>query len=212
MDEANRVKPYFALTHYKNRINLNLFSTLPLEKISENKVDQYQNDYNEYKLREIYIVIEESEILFVDKLSQKQMKCLKSGGIEWCNKGANCYTLQRQDFISIPFDVENTGNGAATNTIIAFYKREGKRKGVSLYTIKKDEAFYIHIFCENINNVVGSKYVLELLYSDIIGNDYSQKYPFKFEEDKKTKQFHVAVDLSGKQEIDQGNLKEFQNK
>lgn len=83
-------------------------------------------------------------------------------------------------FVSMPFEVENVGNGAATNTMIAFYKKGEKRKGVSLYTLKQGDSFYFHIFCDDEDIVEGTDYVIELLYGDIIGNYYSQKYPVAF--------------------------------
>lgn len=95
--------------------------------------------------------------------------------------------------------------------MIAFYKKGEKRRGASLYTIKPGSSFYFHVFCDNADSVAGSEYVIELLYGDIIGNYYSQKYPVRFARDAKTRQFCTTVDLTGKQEIDERNMKEPQD-
>lgn len=211
IDEANRVKPYLTLTHYKSQSKSNLLSGPPLETTDADRVEQAQSYYKEYKLEKVYIIIDQAEIRFQDKLSDGQQQRLKFGGLEWHNQGSGRYTLQPHPFVSMPFDVENVGSGAAINTMIAFYKKGDKRRGASLYTIKPGNSFYFHVFCDDADSVAGSEYAIELLYGDIIGNYYSQKYPVGFARDAKTGQFCTTVDLTGKQEIDERNMKEPQD-
>ena len=55
IDEANRVKPYFALTHYKSHTTTNLLSGPPLNEISEGENKWPQgSEYEEYKLERVY--------------------------------------------------------------------------------------------------------------------------------------------------------------
>ena len=213
IDEANRVKPYLALTHYKSHSKTNLFSNLASRQTGESVGEQAQGTsvYEEYRLERVYITINHTTIEYKDKLSDTQQQRLKSGGFEWINHAGGCHSLQAHTFVSMPFEVENVGNGAATNTMIAFYKRGEKRNGVSLYTIKQGDSFYFHVFCDDANIVKGENYIIELLYGDIIGNYYSQKYPVAFNDDEKTKQFCTAVDLSGKQEYTAINMEEDEN-
>lgn len=213
IDEANRVKPYLALTHYKSHSKANLFSNLAPGQTEKSigEQDQGTSEYEEYRLERVYIIIDQATIEFRDRLSDAQQQRLKSGGFEWCNQGGGCHTLQARTFVSMPFEVENVGNGAATNTMVAFYKKGEKRKGVSLYTIKQGASFYFHIFCDDVNIVKENDYIIELLYGDIIGNYYSQKYPVVFGEDAETKRFCTTVDLSGKQELTDMNTEEDEN-
>ena len=95
--------------------------------------------------------------------------------------------------------------------MIAFYKKGEERRGASLYTIKQGDSFYFHVFCDDADSVVDNEYVIELLYGDIIGNYYSQKYPVQFKRDAGTGRFCTRVNLTGKQEIDEKNMKESQN-
>lgn len=203
LDEANRVKPYLALTHYKSHSKSNLLSDFGSSQTGEHKEEQNQDTpaYEEYKLERVYITITEAAIEFKDKLSAAQQQRLKSGGFEWFNHGEGRHSLQAHPFVSMPFEVENVGNGAATNTMIAFYKKGEERRGVRLYTIKQGDSFYFHIFCDDADIVDGNNYVIELLYGDIIGNYYSQRYPVTFGRDAETKHFCTTVDLSGKQEL-----------
>ena len=211
MDEANRVKPYLSLTHYKSESKTNWGLGIPAEATDADGVEQPQSYYTEYKLDKVYIVIAQSEIRFQDKLSDKQQQRIKSGGFEWYDHGGGCRSLQSHPFVSMPFDVENVGSGAAINTMIAFYKKGEARRGASLYTIKQGASFYFHVFCDDAESVVGSEYVIELLYGDIIGNYYSQKYPVHFKRDAGTGQFCTRVNLTGKQELDKKSTKEPQD-
>lgn len=213
IDEANRVKPHLALTHYKSHSKVNLFSNLAPGQTGKSigEQDQGTSAYEEYRLERVYIIINQATIEYRDRLSDAQQQRLKSGGFEWCNQGGGCHTLQACSFVSVPFEVENVGNGAATNTMVAFYKKGEKRRGVSLYTIKQGDSFYFHIFCDDANIVKGNDYIIELLYGDIIGNYYSQKYPVTFGENAETKRFCTTVDLSGKQELTDMNTEEDEN-
>lgn len=211
MDEANRVKPYLSLTHYKSESKTNWGLGISAEATDTDGVEQPQSYYTEYKLDKVYIVIDQAEIRFQDKLSDNQQQRIKSGGFEWYDHGGGCRSLQSHPFVSMPFDVENVGSGAAINTMIAFYKKGEARRGASLYTIKQGASFYFHVFCDDAESVVGREYVIELLYGDIIGNYYSQKYPVHFKRDAGTGRFCTRVNLTGKQEIDEKNMKESQN-
>lgn len=218
IDEANRVKPYLALTHYKSHSKANLFSNLAPGQTEKSigEQDQGTSEYEEYRLERVYIIIDQATIEFRDRLSDAQQQRLKSGGFEWCNQGGGCHTLHARTFVSMPFEVENVGNGAATNTTVDFYKKGEKQKGekqkgVNLYTIKQGASFYFHIFCDDANIVKGNDYMIELLYGDIIGNYYSQKYPVVFGEDTETKRFRTTVDLSGTQKLTDMNTEEDKN-
>ena len=59
IDEANRVKPYLALTHYKSHSKANLFSNLAPSQTgaSAREQDQGTSPYEEYRLEKVYITI-----------------------------------------------------------------------------------------------------------------------------------------------------------
>ena len=211
VDELNRVKPYFALTHYQSRSKISFASKSSLCKDEIDKNEKFQSSYEEFILKKIYIIITPSKIEFKDKLSEDQQDLLLYNGFKWYNCGNGNYKLKDSGLVSTPFDVENVGNGAATNTWIAFYKKGEKPRGVRLYTIKQGHSFYFHVFCDNADGVVESEYVIELLYGDIIGNYYSQKYSVRFTRDAETGRFCTTIDLTGKQEIDERNMKEPQD-
>lgn len=213
IDEINRVKPYFALTHCNSQSKLNPSALFNSGGVETNTDEKNQNVFTceEYRLKEIYIVIEQTTITFRERLSNAQRQRLESDRIGLCKRGEGCQPFKAHSLIYMTFEVENVGNGAATNTKIAFYKKGEERMGVSLYTVKKGDLFKFHIFCDDENIVKGNDYVIELIYGDIIGNDYSQKYPVAFDEDAETKWFCTTVDLSGKQELTDMNTEENEN-
>ena len=198
LDEANRVKPYFAFTQYKTESTVNL--TLQESTDNENKKNQHsENIYREYKQEEVYLLINENRINFYEELPKQQQLLLKNCGIEWCNCG-NRAIIQPHNFISLPFDVENVGNGASINTMIAFYKEGEARRGLNVYTIKQGRSFYFHIFVDGIDaSIMSDKYVVELVYSDIIGNYYSQKYSAELGKNGAGDPM-ISISLDGKQE------------
>lgn len=213
IDEINRVKPYFALTHYRSQSKLNPSALFNSGEVETNKGEKNQDvfTYEEHRVKAIYIIIEKTTISFRERLSKAREQRLRSGGFELCNKGGECHTPRARDCTSTPFEVENVGNGAATNTVVAVYKKGEKRKVVNLYTIKQGDSFYLHVYCDDANIVKGNDYIIELLYGDIIGNYYSQKYPMTFDEDADTKRICPSIDLSGKQEIIDMNTEEDKN-
>lgn len=200
-DEVNRVKPYFSLTEYSSRSKYNVLQDALLDSEEKESTEQSQSFYEEYKPKKIFIVIDKEGIHFKDVLLDAQQQCLKSGGLEWVKRDSGYRALESHPFISLPFDAENVGNGAAIDTMIAFYKKGENRRGIHLFTMKKEDSFYFHIFCNDADIVVDFEYIIELIYGDILGNCYTQKYPVKFSKSNDSR-YSMKCDLIGKQEID----------
>lgn len=211
VDAANRVKPYLSLTHYDSESKSSFGVGISADKSDVEQGAPTENYYKEYKVNKVYIIIDPTGIQFRNKPSSSQQRRLESGGLEWHNYSNGSRVLKAHPFISIPFDVENVGSGAAINTMIAFYKKGEKRRGASLYTVKQGDSFYFHVFCDDADSIVDNEYVIELIYGDIIGNDYSQKYPVQFRRNAETGQVYPTINLAGKQEIEKSEIKEYQN-
>lgn len=188
-DEKNRVKPYFALTCYEASIKIGFFNENQATKNITEK-EQVQCGYKEYRLNRVYIIINETGIEWKKKLSTAQQQRLELG---WLKGGIN------SNLVSVPFEAENVGNGAAANTMLAFYKKGEARKSVGLYTVKQGDSFYFHIYCDDAEIVNDSEYVIEIIYKDIIGNYYSQEYPVSFDKEVKTNCFRACFELKGTQ-------------
>ena len=196
-DEKNRQLPYLALTYMWKDSRFNLFdAAFSQEKESEKSdTDSY---YNEYKLSRVYIVISTRGIEYKNKLDKRQETILQQGGLAWVDNGSS-KILKPHILISLPFEVENVGNGAAIDFRLAFNRKDSaEHRAVSLFTLKREDKVYFHVFSELESDDLLGDYILELQYCDILGNRYSQKYPVSFErENEKVKR---TIDFTGKQD------------
>ena len=100
----------------------------------------------------------------------------------------------------MPFEIENVGNGAALCLQVGFYADDTDKMGINFYTVKPNKNLYVHIFASDIEGKLDKDYCLELIYRDILGNQYSQKYPVRFEQDNNSHRVIQKIDLNGKQE------------
>lgn len=197
-DEANRVRPYLALTHYKSKSKCKIFSTV-LDSANSESYKDPEEYYKEYKLDKVFIIIGSEGILFKDGLTDAQQEALKSGGLGWRNDGGMHYTLRPLNIVSMPFEIENVGTGACLNTMIVFYKKGSARRGINVFTIKSGESAYCHIFSDEQNSSLYGEYILEFIYSDILGNCYSQKYDVEFGINPEGGKFFSSINLQAEQ-------------
>ena len=197
-DEKNRQRPYLALTHIQQDMKFDLLGAA-LESINNADVVNNGSYYREFKLDNIYIIISSNGIEYKYKLNSKQENLLRQRGCIW--EGDNTTkVLSIHNYISIPFELENVGNGAAIDLKIAFNKKDClNRRAVSLYTLKCNDKVYFHIFSELESEDILGEYTLELLYRDILGNEYTQKYPVSFTRENNA--VKETIDLTGTQEI-----------
>ena len=196
-DERNRQLPYLALTYMQKDSRFNLFDSA-FTQASENR-DDVESYYAEYRLDRVYIVITKDGIEYRKKLDGKQNSILQQGGLTWDTE-EKAKVLRPHNYISLPFEIENVGNGAAIDFKLAFNKNDcPNRRAVSLYTLKCGSKVYFHIFSDLESESILGDYNLDLEYSDILCNHYSQKYPISFQ--KEGNQIKQTMDFSGKQDL-----------
>ncbi|MBR0510186.1 MAG: hypothetical protein IJJ85_08715 [Clostridia bacterium] len=201
-DERNRQLPYLALTYLRKQNVINMFDVAS-DCVNETSINDGTTQYSEYRLEKVYIILTSEGIVCKDKLDHNQQALLEHGGIK-AKKEGNKTSFIYQRFISLPFEVENVGNGAAIDLRLSLYRKDDKNpRYVSYYTLKCNETVYFHIFSDlsNINNedILGD-YMLDFCYRDILQNRYSQKYPVSF--NKKDKDDIIStVEFSCEQEM-----------
>lgn len=194
-DARNRIRPYMALTYIRSRFKTNFLDTC----LSNNRKSQTENYYEEFRLSNIYIILEKDGIKYNRDLTESQKAVLAQGGGKW--EGTD--KLKRfivSDYISIPFEADNVGNGAAINLTLCFNRLNPKAKrGCHFFTIMPNSSIYFHIFSEADADDVLGEYLLELFYHDIEGTYYSQKYPVVIK--RHNNSVVPEVDFTGAQEI-----------
>lgn len=200
-DERNRVRPYFALTHLETKRKYRWLEDVEADCGTETEQEDTSKNYEEYRPERVFVIIKKKTVDYKYELTQTQKDILATGGLKWQEIGKGAHALTSMDYISLPFEVENVGNGAALCFQLGFYAEGQEKEGLNLFTVKTNKSLYIHIFASNIEGTLGKNYILELFYRDILGNTYSQKYPVKFEKDDKTQRILQQIDLTGKQEL-----------
>lgn len=199
-DERNRVRPYFALTHLKSKSKYNWLDGDTSESEDRTENQKSIKAYEEYKPERVFIIIKNNAIDYKYELTQKQKDILATGGMKWQEIGKGARALTSLEYISLPFEIENVGNGAALCLQVGFYADDTDKMGINFYTVKPNKNLYVHIFASDIEGKLDKDYCLELIYRDILGNQYSQKYPVRFEQDNNSHRVIQKIDLNGKQE------------
>jgi hypothetical protein len=100
--------------------------------------------------------------VFTDQLSKEQKGIVERAGFSWKPEGKGHYIPEFKNYLSMPFQIDNVGGGAALNSQLIFAKDGTKRRGVTFYTLKPDDNFYFHIFSESITDEMYGTYTLEL--------------------------------------------------
>ena len=198
-DEINRVKPYFALTHYRVRARIDMINSFIGNSGSTSDNTDNESYYEEYAQSEVYVIIDYEGIHFLDKLSEEHQKLIKMCGIHLESNGKGTSFVKTSDYISMPFEAQNVGNGAAINTVLIFYEKGKERRGNTLYTKKKNDTFHVHLLCTDTSVVADKEFIMELEYGDILGNKYSQKYPIEFKRNESNGRIDRFIDMAGKQ-------------
>ena len=194
-DVKNRVLPFIALTTLKVRSKYSPFRETDVpQKTSES------NEYEEYKIKKIYYVIEKGQISVTSRLQQEQETTLKQGGWHWELNDSGSMQLVCVDLIALPFELENVGNGAANRLRIGLNSQpvdEKKWKYTTAMPLKVGETLYIHVYCQDGAESKGS-YIFDLVYEDIYANKYRQRYGIAI--DNPNGIVHAWIDLGCNQE------------
>lgn len=185
-DLINQSLPFFALNIlYKKRKHPNNwleYSYSDNDEKKEKSNDDWQ--YSEIKLRTIYFVFDNDSFVPKYELSTEQIDLIKKDGNTIHNGDFGETIFSKTLILSQPYELENVGKGPAINTRIGFNKSsvtKNERKYIKPENLKVGDFFYINIYIQNITDSVIGEYVLEVNYSDIYGNNYSQENKISIE-------------------------------
>lgn len=199
-DVRNRTLPYISLFALQQDISINLleFTSGRLQSTGHSLQTDEPRTYREYRLEKGFIIIQNEQIEYKRKLTERQEELVKNGGLEEINRDG-IKSLYDRKILSIPIELENVGNGVALHFRVGLYKsKEEEPKFILPVDLKVGEKMYIHIFSENYNNSIG-EYTLGVYYEDILNNSYSQLFKFLIGKDETTGKLFSSLDLSGKQ-------------
>jgi hypothetical protein len=199
-DERNRIKPYLALTQIRAKSKYNFWETVfNGPNVTKEQEKEPEKIYMEFRLTRVYIIISKEKIEFKDGLTQSQQQLLNEGGFLWKGTEKGC-SLELQKYLSLPFEVDNVGNGAAINFKLSLYKNDSsEHRATSIYTLKQGDKIYFHIFSELEDDALFGEYTLTFKYCDIQGTYYEQSYPLSILNESKG--VCLEMDLTGTQKI-----------
>ena len=148
----------------------------------------------------LYFVIDgKSKIRVVDSLTGAEAQKVTETEVIW-RRGKDGTLYQRDStYVSMPFILENIGNGAAKNLRMGLSYAGNKPFFKTEIILKQNEKFYAHIFSERDFEEIKGKYTFFIYYEDISGNQYEQVFPIQIYEENNNK--YKNMNTNGKQRL-----------
>lgn len=200
-DARSRVLPFIAVNVLNVKQPDPFFEGLGTETYSDMGNDPVIIDSISGKDRNhLYFIIDgKSKIRVTDSLTDAEAQKVKETEVIW-RRGKDGTLYQRDsECISMPFVLENIGNGAAKNFRMGLscvgYKPFFKTEIV----LKQNEKFYAHIFSERDFDEIKGKYAFSIYYEDISGNQYEQVFPIHIHEENNNR--YKNMNTNGKQRL-----------
>lgn len=200
-DARNRILPYIGINVIDVRqpdpflegFGAEDYSTMNNDRIIEDSLTGQARNH-------LFFVIDgKSKIRVTESLSDAEEKKLMEMEVIWRRAKDGKMYLRDAACVSMPFTIENIGNGAAKNLRMSFSRPGSKPFFKTEIILKQSERFYIHIFSEQEFEDIKGNYVFSIYYEDISGNQYEQLYPVEIVEENNNK--YKRIDTSGKQRL-----------
>lgn len=200
-DARNRILPYIAI----NVINIRQPEPFWIGFDSEDYSMMGNDPIIEQSLEgkawnHLYFVIDgKTKIRATEQLSDDESEKLKEAAVTWRRAGDGKMYIRDADVVSMPFIIDNIGNGAAKNLRMSFSRHNGKPFFKTELILKPNERFYIHIFSEKGFEIIQGEYVFSVYYEDISGNEYEQLFPVEIIEENGNR--YKRIETNGKQRL-----------
>ena len=168
--------PRIALISLRKDYKIDAFRLYANEAKEDEKSGIY---YLEKRLEKFFFIIEQGETIIKDSLNEKQKQNVERLGLNWIDSNNGAKVLAKSNIISLPFEVENIGNGAA----VAFQfglnrKDQSEKKFTHMMTLRQSDKLYLMIYAEEPDTSSRTDYELLFAYEDILGNRYEQNFTF----------------------------------
>lgn len=200
-DARNRILPYIAI----NVMNIRQPDPF-LQGLGEEDYAMMGNDpIIEQSLEgkawnHLYFVIDgKGKIRVAEQLSDDESERLKKTAVTWIRAKDGKMYIRDADVVSMPFVMDNIGNGAAKNLRMSFSYLNSKQFFKTETILKPNEKFYVHIFSEKEFKTIEGDYVFSVYYEDISGNEYAQLFPVEIVEENGNR--YKRIMTNGKQRL-----------
>lgn len=209
-DARNRVLPFMAITVVNSKYP-DAFS-FGLSDDNHNFPLEDMNAITDLAGKTTYYVIDgvvdgKIKQRVAQELNPDEENKLNDTGILWKRgtKDGNMY-LTYSGILSMPFLVENVGNGVAIKVRIGLSVRGNEPFYRTERIQKVGEKSAVHIFSTRKFEEIKGNSSLVICYEDILGNQYEQTFPIKvFEDEEEGKRF-ANIDTSGERRLVKARL------
>lgn len=178
MDQhRENVLPFFAIETLEKKYK-DILKEIFNSTESNTNEGSSNNRYEEFKLKEVFIIINENNVEYSREIDSKLKKIIEFGNKSIVNIGSTKHIIQ-EDTLSIPFQLVNYGNGNSVNMRIGLNKSSEtnvNRKYIHPISILKNEIVYVHIISKVPHLIDNRNYDFEVIYHDIYGNEYQQVF------------------------------------
>lgn len=200
-DARSRVLPFIAV----NVLNVKQPDPF-LEGIGTESYSDMGNDpvildsISDKNRNHLYFIIDgKSKIRVADSLNDTEAQKVKETEVIW-RRGKDGKLYQRDsECTSMPFMLENIGNGAAKNLRMGLSYAANKPFFKTEIVLKQNEHFFAHIFSEKDFEEIKGEYTFSVYYEDISGNRYEQTFPIQIYEEQNNR--YKNMDTNGKQRL-----------
>ncbi len=170
----------------------------PIHELPAPSTQNEKEYYKEYRLREIYFIVEEGKINIKTGLTEEQQELVKHRGRRWISNFPNRFSYKDRKLISTAMEIENVGPGAAVNLRIGLNHKGNEAKFIPPRSLNSKKTLYLFIYAENPNNLNVGEYELAFYYNDILGNSYKQIFRIDIIEENEN--ICLQLDLDSQQE------------
>lgn len=200
-DARNRILPYIAINVMNIRQPNPFFQGLGEEDYAMMGNDPIIEQSLEGKAwNHLYFVIDgKGKIRVAEQLSDDESERLKETAVTWIRAKDGKMYIRDADVVSMPFVMDNIGNGAAKNLRMSFSYLNSKQFFKTEIILKPNERFYVHIFSETEFKTIEGDYVFSVYYEDISGNEYEQLFPVEIVEENGNR--YKRIMTNGKQRL-----------
>lgn len=200
-DARNRILPYIAINVMNIRQPNPFFQGLGEEDYAMMGNDPIIEQSLEGKAwNHLYFVIDgKGKIRAAEQLSDDESERLKETAVTWIRAKDGKMYIRDADVVSMPFVMDNIGNGAAKNLRMSFSYLNSKQFFKTEIILKPNEKFYVHIFSEKEFKTIEGDYVFSVYYEDISGNEYEQLFPVEIVEENGNR--YKRIMTNGKQRL-----------
>ena len=203
-DVRNRVLPFISFDELTVESKFYVFESFSKaqSRDDESRDESEHIKYREYISKSYYCIIKDKEITYQRNLNKEDKDLIQRLGLKMETTNNSSMLLQ-ENYLYMPIQIMNVGNGIAVNFRYGLNRAETKIKDrlfVPPILFGKNDVCYVYFFAKNYTKEICGKYILSFVYEDIYKNKYIQDFKFNIVYDKSIKKERFGINMDNTQE------------